>query len=292
MPPPTESVYFHQQRPRCHSLEKDLTVAILAIGNGTGTGVPVKMTLQGSIHQAAQTKDHAAPKSKVFGHALGKTEWSVYYCASATGNKDIILMVGKPLASGGVFPFFDWITSADDRSALDGAWDKPDDLTNDIDMTFTGALKYAHENKHFDPKKVNEAQYTIGTGQNRKNIVAGMEEKAIEHGFGSGERFFWFSEIVGKDPKNDTHCIRVDTPGGPTQHSHPIPETGSGTVSHDGKVVAEIAFCTREKDLAGLVSLAKYLKLIGKNNNAFPSLRSKNLQWGGLQPPTCAYWSW
>jgi len=200
-------------------------------------------------------------------------------------------MVGKPLDSGVVFPFFDWIISADDRTALDGDWD-PGDLTNAIDMGFTGKLKYAHDDKHFNPNLKSEAQYTIGTAQNRKNIVAGMEEKAIEHGFGSGERFFWFSAIVGKDPTNNTHCIRVDTPGGPSQHSHPIPETGDGEVTHDGKVVKMICFHTRERQLDELVSLAKYLKLIGVKNKAFPNLKKWSHLCGGLKPPPSAYWSW
>lgn len=291
MPPPIESRYFTEQKACCHSLAVPLAATMTAIENNTAGAVQVKISLQNSIHEKAQTKDIVAPKSKVFGRQLGKTEWSVYYCQSTTANTQMVLMVGKQVETGGVFPFFDWVISPDDQTALNGDWD-PGDLTNDVDLAHTGQLIYDHKDKHFNPNLKSEAQYTIGTTQNRKSIVAGMEAMAVEHGFGSGERFFWFNSVVGKDPLNNTHCIRVDTPGGPSQHSHPIPEAGAGEVNHDGKVVAMICYHTREREFDELVALAKYLKLIGAKKKAFPNLKKNKHLCGGLMPPPCAYWAW
>jgi hypothetical protein len=296
MPPPIESAYFREQRPRCHALEAKLAVEILAITNitkGTAVGTAVGKSVENKVHQLAQAADITATKAKVYSRAIEKTEWFLYICASKTADTQVLLLVGKPVPAGVVFPYFDWVLSAEDRTALNGDWD-PQGLTNAVDMTFTGNLIYAHDDKHFNPNKKDEAQYTIGNTQNRKKIVAGMEKKAIEHGFGSGERFFRFSVVVGTDPVNTTCSIRVDTPGGPSQHSHPIPESGAGEVNHDRKVITGIAYCTRERQLDQLVSLAKYLKLIGTANNAFSNLKNKlgAEMWGGLRPPACKYWSW
>jgi hypothetical protein len=291
MPPPIESEFFRQQRPCCAALEKFIVPVIADITGAKGKTVNVPMNIQNSCHTKAQTKDIAAPKAKVIARALGTTEWFLYHCPSKTAGTEMLIMVGKPLNTGNVYPFFDWILSPEDTTALNGDWD-PGDLTNDVDMACVLPLKYSHDDKHFNANLKSEAQYTIGSLQRRKNIVAGMEEMAVEHGFGSGERFFKFSTVVGKDPLNNTNCIRVDTPGGPSQHSHPIPETGIGEVTHDSKIVKFICYHTRERQLDGLVEIAKYLTLIKEKKKAYPNLKKFEHLCGGARPPPCAYWSW
>lgn len=295
MPETTPSAYFREQRPRCHTLEGQIAAEVQAITNGTGESLGVKPAEQSKVQQLAQAKDITAPKAKVFARALAKTGWFLYICAGAgtAANKQVLMLVGKPVNPGAVFPFFDWVLSAEDLTVLNGDVELGE-LTNAVDMDYAGALKYAHGDKHFDAKKKGEAQFTIGADNKRKNIVAGMEQKAIDHGFGTGERFFKFSVVVGTDPVNTTRAIRVDTPGGPSQHSHPIPETGNGEVNHDRKVLSMIALHTRERQQDELVALARYLKLIGTGDKAFNNLKNKfnDTMWGGLRPPPCKYWSW
>ena len=123
-----------------------------------------------------------------------------------------------------------------------------------------------------------------------------MEQKAINLGMVlQGEAFFRFDRVVGTDgrsPQIDTTSIRVDTPGGPTQHSHPIPENQPGVVSHDNKVKTAIQMHTVNRDLDKLVILAKYLKLIDTANNAYSNLKANAGQYGAHRPPDCVYWAW
>jgi hypothetical protein len=287
MPAPLLSTYFTLQRPCCHSLEAGLVLLITDIGNNPLAGAVVKVNVRSSVHLKVQSADINAPKTDVRERKTGNAdEWSVYYCLSSTALTYVILMVGKVPLGKPVLPFFDWIMSAEDDVALKGNW-AIGERNADVDLTYTGALKYAHADKHFKPANVSDAQYTIGALLTRKNIVAGMEEKAVTDGFGSGERFFQFSSNVGKDPTDNTGCIRVDSPGEATQHSHPIPQSGTGKVTHDTKVGTTIAYHTREQQLAELVKLAKYLTVINSRAKEF---KVPKLLCGDNKPPPCKYW--
>ena len=204
----------------------------------------------------------------------------------------MIAKVGQNIIS----PYFSWIITTDQRNALDGLWEPPGGADNSVDFANATPLMYAHNDKHFGAQP-NEAQFTIGGNQaERKRIVAGMEAKAVRWGtFMGGESFFRFDQVVGTDgqrPQQPTCSIRVDTPGGPSQHSHPIPENEAGMVSHDTKVRSAIRFHTTEKSIVGLAlrrqipegdwGAAEHAYINLKNDQAF----------GDARPPESHYWKW
>jgi hypothetical protein len=206
-------------------------------------------------------------------------------------------MIGRWIGQPEKFQdYFMWIIDSTDQLVLNGNWNPPPGRDNTINMAFQGPLIYNHNDKHFGAQP-SEAQFTIGANQAaRKRIVAGMEQKAVTEGldFG-GEAFFRFNAVVGTDgqaPQQQTTSVRVDTPGGPSQHSHPIPENQAGMVSHDGKVKSAIRMFTTDRDLGKLVDLAKYLRVIGAANGQYTNLRVDDHLYGHLRPPPCVFWSW
>lgn len=226
---------------------------------------------------------------------INNDNWNLYWADNGTAKE--LLLIGRWAGQPEQFQdYFSWIIDSDSRLALQGLWDPPNGRDNTIDMNYQGALIYAHNDKHFGAQPA-EAQYTIGANQAaRKRIVAGMEVKAIAEGMiVGGEAFFRFNAVVGTDgqqPQQQTCSIRVDTPGGPSQHSHPIPENQPGMVSHDGKVKTAIREYTTARDLSGLVNLAKYLKVIAAANGQYSNLRADAHLYGNLRPPACVYWAW
>lgn len=249
----------------------------------------VRIMVQSADMNQPQPRPIAAKK-------IGQGPWLLFYTNHATmqGYKEI-LMIGTYTDNGVLKDWFNWPMDGGQRSVLNGTWTPPQGADNTVNMNHQGALIYDHNNKHFGHQPA-ESQYTIGTAQTRKTIVAGMEAKALQWGnFLETECFFRFNVTVGTDgqaPQQQTCSIRVDTPGGPSQHSHPIPENATGKVSHDTKIRSAIRFFTTERKLDNLVMLAKYLRVIGCANNAYNNLRNDAAAYGEARPPACVYWSW
>jgi hypothetical protein len=247
-----------------------------------------------AIYTRCQRLDMRQVWGAVGAARINNDDWNLYWADNGTTKE--LLLIGRWAGDPPQFQdFFAWSISRTDTVILDGNWANPLGLNNTVDMNFQGNLTYAHQDKHFGAQ-LNEAQYTIGTVQTRKRIVAGMEEKAIAEGLQfAGESFFWFSVVVGTDgqrPQQQTHSIRVDTPGIPTQHSHPVPENQAGMVSHDGKVKTAIREATVARDLSKILDVAKYLTVIGAANNQYSNLRADAHLYGHLRPPPCVYWAW
>jgi len=247
-----------------------------------------------AIYTRCQRLDMRQVWGAVGAARINNDDWNLYWADNGTTKE--LLLIGRWAGEPEQFQdYFGWIISQTDKAILDGNWDNPQGRNTTVDMNFQGNLTDDHKNKHFGGEPA-AAQFTIGTVQTRKRIVAGMEEKAIAEGLNlAGEAFFWFSVVVGTDgqrPQQQTHSSRVDTPGIPSQHSHPIPENQPGMVSHDGKVKTAIREATTARDLSRLLGLAKYLKVIGAANNQYYNLRADAHLYGNLRPPTCIYWSW
>ena len=85
---------------------------------------------------------------------------------------------------------------------------------------------------------------------------------------------------------------------GTTQHSHPLPEEGTGFVSHEKLVCTAIVEAVENMDLERFLEIAKYLTLIGAAPNEFrmpgQDLRQRLKQAlkepGAILPP-CKFWS-
>lgn len=192
--------------------------------------------------------------------------------------------------------FFDFRISAEDQIAFSG--DSIPGTTMAVDMLYAQTVLSDHNNKHFGAdRKAN--QYDIGTDTTRKRIVRGMEEKAASFGAKTGsESYFMFNTRVGYEGTEGAHpgaaceCIRVDTPGTNSQHSHPIPTDGPG--GHDAKIKDVIRYLTvqKEEGLPYLVQLAKYLRIIGTQNGKYKNLRQQKALYNGTRPPNCVYWTW
>jgi hypothetical protein len=121
--------------------------------------------------------------------------------------------------------------------------------------------------KHFGVDKA--AAWYLGPFEKNYKRVKALEEKAIEVGLDvPGAFIFRFDSQLGWDGVNgargtiNTRCIRVDSVGS-KQHSHPIPEEGTNCVSHQKLVCAAIVEAVEASDLERLVTIAKYLNLIG-----------------------------
>jgi hypothetical protein len=291
------SVFFTNQEALAAKISVALNLVITAIDNAAL--VPAATLLvrgrTNKVHEKVQSLDIAAPKAAVSARKIGTTDWFVYYCDSNVVGTIELLMIGKFSGAGNVVDYFDWTPTNNQTIILSGQWNNPNAIDDTVDMASTAALINNHNNKHFGGEPA-AAQYTIGNAQTRKAIVAGMELKAVQHGLKMhGETFFRFAVNVGTDgqyPQAATNCIRIDTPGIPTQHSHPIPENKSGTVSHDGKVKSAILHFTINRDLGQLVAIAKYLTIIGCNQHKYKNLKNDATQYGDYRPPDCHFWKW
>jgi hypothetical protein len=198
--------------------------AISTLPNTKGND-PRRLTMlqRTPVYMRCQHVDMQQQGLEVAARKIGNTGWMPFWADN--GSTKEILLIGKWDKDDFTGPFHDWFAwtiSKQDNAVLQGLWTPPDNRHNRIDMAHPGPLIYAHHDKHFGHQP-NEAQFRIGTPQTRKNIVAGMEAKAIAEGlvFG-GEAFFRFDVVVGTDgqkpAQSNTASIRVDTPGGPTQH--------------------------------------------------------------------------
>jgi hypothetical protein len=247
------------------------------------------------IYTRCQRVDMQAVWGVVGAARINNDGWYLYWADNGTTKE--LLLIGRWVGQPPQFQdYFEWTISNIDQVALSGNWNPPQGRDNTVNMAFQGNLIYSHADKHFGAQ-TDEAQFTIGANQAaRKRIVAGMEQKAIAEGLDvGGEVFFRFNVVVGTDgqtPQQQSASIRVDTPGGPSQHSHPIPENQAGMVSHDGKVKSAIRMFTTDRDLGKLVDLAKYLRIIGAANGQYTNLRADAHLYGHLRPPPCVYWAW
>jgi hypothetical protein len=308
--PHTDSALYTAQQAMTGSIAAGLAPAVAWLDATVGGALTPPANkcpkpLRNSINRACQAVaiNFQQVTGDAYFRAIGATEWVLYYAVRANGVPEA-LMIGKPhmniqngrqpTPNGNVDDFFAWIPDANQLLALGGQWQSPDD-TN-VDMAHQGDLIYAHNDKHFGGGANSDALYTIGTVPRRKAIVAGMEEKAIALGFVvAGEAFFKFAQVVGTDggrPQAPTSCIRVDSAGDTTQHSHPIPENKAQTVSHDGKVKSAIQLYTNDRDLDSLVNLARYLTLIGAARPQYTNLKNDAHVYGHVRPPACAFWRW
>ncbi|CAE6721605.1 hypothetical protein [Paraburkholderia haematera] len=247
------------------------------------------------IYQRCQRLDMRQVWKAVGAARINNDGWYLYWSDNGA-TKELLLIgrrAGQPVQ---LQDYFAWSVSNTDQVVFDGNWTPPGGRDNTVDMTFGGDLIFSHLDKHFGAQPA-EAQYTIGANPTvRKRIVAGMEQKSINEGLNfPGESFFRFNVVVGTDgqrPQLKSTSIRVDTPGGPSQHSHPIPEDQPGMVSHDGKVKSAIRTFTTARNLSELVDIARYLTVIGAANNHFSNLRADAHLYGHLRPPACVYWAW
>jgi hypothetical protein len=270
----------------------DAAGAVPTAANANTNPIVLNQQMRFAVYNKLGIADQNEKKRGIAGHKIGTTDWRVLYRDAPANTKEALMIanVGQNISV-----YFSWMISAEQRHALNGTWEPPEEVDNTVDFTNTTPLKFAHNDKHFGAQP-NEAQYTIGANQaQRKLIVAGMEEKAMRWGsFMGGESFFRFDQVVGTDgqrPQQTTCSIRVDTPGGPSQHSHPIPENQVGMVSHDTKIRSAIRFHTTEKSIEGLVLVAKYLKVIGSAQHAYTNLRN-DPAFGDGRPPESHYWRW
>jgi hypothetical protein len=156
--------------------------------------------------------------------------------------------------------------------------------------------------KHFGVDR--SAAWYLGRFEKNYKRVKALEEKAIESGLDvPGAYIFRFDEQLGWDGVNgargtiNTRCIRVDSVGS-KQHSHPIPEEGTNCVSHQKLVCSSIVEAVENKDLERLVTIAKYLTLIGAGAREYrmpgQDLRQRlkvALQKEGATLPECKFWS-
>lgn len=156
--------------------------------------------------------------------------------------------------------------------------------------------------KHFGAD--NKAARYLGQFDKNYKLVKALEEKAIASGLAvPGSYIFRFDEQLGWDGENgargtvNSRCIRVDSVG-TTQHSHPLPEEGTGFVSHEKLVCTAIVEAVENKDLERFLEIAKYLTLIGAGQNEFrmpgQDLRQrlkKALKEPGAILPACKFWS-
>ena len=156
--------------------------------------------------------------------------------------------------------------------------------------------------KHFGVDK--KAAWYLGPFEDKYKLVKAIEEKAISAGLEvPGSFIFRFNAPLGWDGENgargtiNTNCIRVDSVGA-LQHSHPMPEEGNDCVSHRRLICTAIVDAVEQTDLDRLVTIAKYLTLVGAGLREYrmPSqtlrLRLKAaLLKPGTTLPECKFWS-
>lgn len=159
----------------------------------------------------------------------------------------------------------------------------------------------AYKLKHFGVDK--KAAWYLGPFEDNYKMVKAIEEKAIASGLDvPGSFIFRFNAPLGWDGENgargtiNTHCIRVDSVGA-MQHSHPMPEEGNDCVSHKRLICTAIVDAVEQTDLDRLVSIAKYLTLIGAGLREYrmPSQTLRQRLKTALEKPNttlpeCKFW--
>lgn len=152
------------------------------------------------------------------------------------------------------------------------------------------ALIYGHRDKHFKRIPGLDAQYS-GT----KGYVAALEAKAVRLGIAiNGDIYFYHNANVGtlgtRHGLSQSRCIRVDAPGGATQHSHPFPESlasGSPDATHDSLLAELIVDCASSNDLDYLGRVAKYLADVGGHVIVLNAAQKRKVK---SELPACPYW--
>ncbi|NKE47303.1 hypothetical protein HB662_21175 [Roseomonas frigidaquae] len=306
MPAVYEHIHFRKQKKMAGRYRAALTQAIaeLAVAAPTTDQVKLSRNLRNAVYTACQMHDQAQLVQEVYfktvpgsARCAGDADWCIFYAMDIhnPASNVQLLMLGR-IAGVRLEAFFDFRISEEDAIAFDGASVPATD--NTVDMNYRDTVLSNHGNKHFGVDR-GANQYDIGaSAEVRYRIVRGMEEKAAAHGVMLGsEAYFMFDRRVGYEGTKGNAgaacvCIRVDTPGLPTQHSHPIPTTGVG--SHDAKLKDAIRQLTvkGEVGLPYLVQMAKYLTIIGARRLMFTNLRADKALYGVHRPPECVYWAW
>jgi hypothetical protein len=308
MPAIYEHIHFRKQKKMAGGFRAALTQALseLAVAAPMTDDVKLSRNARSRVYTLCQMHDQAQKVQEVYrkvvpgsARCAGDADWCIFYSPDVhnPATNVQILMLGRMVTDPPRFEeFFDFRISQEDAVAFEGNSIPAVDQT--VDMAYRDTVRSNHGNKHFGVD-AGANQYDIGTGAEvRYRIVRGMEEKAAAHGVMVGsEAYFMFDRRVGYEGTKGTAgaacvCIRVDTPGLPSQHSHPIPTTGVG--SHDAKVRDAIRYMTvkGEEGLPYLVQIAKYLTIIGARHLMFTNLRSDRALYGVYRPPACVYWAW
>ena len=152
------------------------------------------------------------------------------------------------------------------------------------------ALVCDHKGKHFQNLPGGDAQYSKAKG-----YVAALETKAIRLGIPiNGDIYFLHNEEVGvlgtRHRHAKTKCIRVDSPGASTQHSHPFPESlssGSKDATHETLLANLIVECAVQHDNNYLGRIAKYLADVGVAKIVLNSDQKKLVR---KMTSPCIYW--
>ncbi len=307
--PVFEHIHFRKQKKGTRLFRPALDTAIAAL-----TGAPVfadanKLTqaLRNKVYQRCQMHDQNQTLVDVYFKTIpnsarcrGDADWCIYYARDARNLATNIqlLMIGRVLdPNNALEEFFDFRIDDAARIAFDGTYQPQ--TNQSVDMNYPQTVISEHNRKHFGADR-RANQYDIGNDlATRMRIVRGLEEKAITWGAKTdAEAYFMFDRRVGyqgtdgTNPGNACVCIRVDSPGGETQHSHPIPIDGAG--GHDAKIKDVIRYLTvkKQEGLPGLVQLARYLRIISMQPRRFRNLREQRGLYAGTRPPECVYWEW
>lgn len=246
--------------------------------------------------------NHWARLQTVYELVMGAGPYRIYFFYTPGNDTCSLMALAKENGTGIREYFGSWKLDhlpEDSTRAFAGTWD-PQGVNNVVNMNSTAALTDDHNNKHFGG--AGPAQYTIGTGNTRKHIVAGMEQTAVDWGILlPGEAFFLFDRNVGTDGiggggGSASMAIRVDTPGANTQHSHPVPAESCQSPNQTDKFYAALESCCRHRDIAGFVRLAKYCRVIGAGPGVFRIGQNRKAAFGAgdaqIRPPVCVYWPW
>lgn len=308
MPTIYQHIHFRKQQKMAGSFRPALNQALadLAVAAPMTATEKLSQSMRNRVYTACQMHDLAQKVEEVYFKTIpgsarcpGDGNWQIFYARDRqnTATNVQVLMLGRIAASPErLEEFFDFRVGPEDEIVFNGDWVTT--VTQTVDMTYRDTVLSNHGNKHFGVDK-GANQYDIGANaETQYKIVRGLEEKAVAHGVMTGpEAYFMFDRRVGYEGTKGTSgaacvCIRVDTPGLPSQHSHPIPTTGVG--SHDAKVKDAIRYLTVKgaEGLPHLVQVAKYLTIINARKPMFTNLRNDKALYGVYRPPTCAFWTW
>jgi hypothetical protein len=246
--------------------------------------------------------NHWARRQDAYEIVVGPGPYRIYFFATQNGTLSLLALARE--SGAGIREYFgSWKLDhlpEDSRQVFAGTWPPPQGVNNVVDMNSNEALIFDHNNKHFGGE--GPAQYYIGEPNRRKQIVAGMEKTAMEWGISlPGEVFFLFDRVVGKDGigrggGSDAKAIRIDSPGGESQHSHPVPEDSCQQPNQTDKFYSALEMCCRNRDIDGFVRLAKYCRVIGARVGLFKIGQNRKAAFGvgeaQIRPPECVYWPW
>ena len=297
--------FTHQKRSTDEQMRTQVDQAInrlKARANLVGLTEVTSMQRLSSIFNSVNLgPEHWARRQNVYEIEVGPGPCRIYFFATQNGTLSLLALVRE--SGAGIREYFgSWKLDhlpEDSQRAFAGRWEPPG-VDNVVDMNSNETLIFDHNNKHFGGE--GPAQYSIGESNRRKQIVAGMEKKAMEWGFRlPGEVFFLFDRVVGKDGigrggGSDAKAIRIDSPGGPSQHSHPVPEDSCQQPNQTDKFYSALEMCCRNRDIEGFVRLAKYCRVIGVRHGFFRIGQNRKAAFGvgeaQIRPPSCVYWPW